>query len=231
MMRHGYFSFRSFLFAIAFSLPLCVSATSILDTLPAPRLMLKVSVGELLGSQYSKIHLGAAVRITPQHYVEVGGGSLIAFGIGRNQVNWETFSGFAFDASYRYFTAPAGLSGYRPIFWMSAGPAYQQLNATIGGDFWRQEENYFQRMSYEVTDKRIGGQVGAGFMGILGRNVVFEFGLNVFLFDHQESFSQLPEDVVFQANGSQYWHYAHNPKAHDFGGKVSFLVKIGWAFH
>ncbi|MDZ4682725.1 MAG: hypothetical protein SH848_06400 [Saprospiraceae bacterium] len=79
--------------------------------------MLKVSVGELIGAQYSKIHLSAALRITSREYIEAGVGKLISFATAANRVEWNSFSGYTAEAGYKIYTRSLPRPGFRPVWW------------------------------------------------------------------------------------------------------------------
>lgn len=201
------------------------------DTLgTAPRLMLKTSVGNLIGAQYSKVHLSAAWRMTPRQYVEVGGGILIPFATASQKVEWNDFSGFTFEASYLLFTRPLTGANSRPVWWFAGGIAYQELEGNISGDFSRQDQNYIQRLNYDVKDQRTGGKISAGFLFVFGKNVTLDFGGSLFVFDRQWAFSELPEDVVFLKNGSRHWRYGHQPNRRT-ETRGAMILKVGWAFY
>ncbi len=216
--------------AFAWYFPFVAFAQHADSTGAAPRLMLKASIGDLIGTQYSRVHLSAAWRMTPRQYVEVGGGRLIPFGIAAHKVAWNDFSGYTFEASYRLFTRPLTSVNIRPSWWLAGGIAYQELEGNISGDFSRQDQNYSQRLEYDVKDQRTGGKVSAGLLFFLGKNLTLDWGISFFIFDRQWAFSELPEDVVFLKNGSRHWRYSHQPNRKT-EARGAMILKVGWVFY
>lgn len=199
----------------------------------APRLMLKVAMGELLGPQYSKISLSAALRIKPKQYLEAGGGKLFDQGFGRQRVEWHNFSGYTVEASYRLFSKPLRRPGIPTgtVWWVSGGPVYEQLKGQLDGDFSREEGGYYQRFRYDVKDQRAGIKLSAGAFWMLGKHVLLEWGFGFFAFDRKLEYSELPADAQFVRNGSRHWHYNHNGSHHRFDARGSMIVRIGWMFY
>jgi len=217
-----------FVFACCF--PFVAFAQRTDSLVAAPRLMLRTSVGELIGAQYSKVHLSAALRVTHKQYVEIGGGLLIPFGIASQKVDWNDFTGYTVEASYLLFTRPLTRASVRPLWWLAGGIAYQELEGNISGDFSRQDQNYSQRLNYDVKDQRTGGKISTGMLFVFGKHVTLDWGISFFIFDRKWAFSELPEDVVFVNNGSRHWHYGHQPNRRT-EARGSMIIKIGWAFY
>ncbi|MFM9949341.1 MAG: hypothetical protein ACKV1O_15495 [Saprospiraceae bacterium] len=215
--------------ALAWCFPFVAFAQRADSMATAPRLMLKASVGDLIGTQYSRVHLSAAWRMTPRQYVEVGGGRLIPFGIAAQKVAWNDFSGYTFEASYRLFSKPLG-ANMRPLWWLAGGITYQELEGNISGDFSRQDQNYSQRLKYDVKDQRTGGKISGGIMFFLGKHVTLDWGISFFIFDRKWTFSELPEDVLFLRNGSSHWSYG-NQRNRRTEARGAMILKVGWAFY
>ena len=222
---------RYLFIALASFLSFCAHAQRPDSLTTAPRFMLKISIGDLIGAQYSKIHGAAALRMTPKQYVEIGGGKLTPVGIARQRVEWHAFNGYTFDASYRLFSKPLTQANRRPVWWLSSGIAYQYLEGNISGDFSRQDGGYSQRFDYDLKDQRTGGKISGGIFGMLGKRVMIEWGLGMFIFYRKWAFSELPEDVVFENNGSRHWSYNHRPANRRTEMRGFMVLKIGWVFY
>ncbi len=216
--------------ALAWCFPFCLLAQRTDSLAAAPLLMLKASLGELVGAQYSKVHLSAALRITPQHYIEIGGGKLTRLASALKRVHWNDFSGYTIEAGYRFYTKPLPRPRSLPVWWLAGGIAYQELEGNINGDFSRQDQAYSQRLDYDVRDQRIGGKLSTGILLVLGKHVTVDLGIGLFVFDRKWAFSELPEDVVFLKNGSRHWNYSHKPIQRT-ESRGSIILKVGWAFY
>ncbi|NUN99382.1 MAG: hypothetical protein HUU01_02065 [Saprospiraceae bacterium] len=224
-MRHRYL-----FFAITWCIPLVSGAQRSDSLVTAPRLMLKASIAELAGAQYSKIHFSAALRLSPRQYIEIGGGKLMPFAIAAQRVGWNSFSGYTVEAGYKLYNSPLPRPGFKPVWWWSGGVAYQELQGNIDGDFSRQDQSYTQRLSYGLKDQRVGGKLSGGILFFAGKHITIDWGLGLFIFDRKWAFSELPQDVLFLKNGSRHWHYSPQPN-HKTEARVSMILKLGWVFY
>ncbi len=198
----------------------------------APRLMLKVSLADLAGTQYSRVVALAAVRMAPRHYLEVGGGKLFNSGIAFRRTKWQTLSGYTFEASYRFYARPlTRIDEYGTVLWLGGGFAQEEIKGSINADFDRHDGAYSQRMRYSVNDRRTGGKVSIGLFNTFGKHLMMDAGVALFIFDRRWSFSDLPEDVVFLKNGSQHWHYGTGEPHQKTEARFSLVLRLGWLFY
>lgn len=187
--------------------------------------MIRHSLVHWLDPIMPSAQFGVDYRIGYRQYLRHDVGYI--FDIGYDEpIALEGISGLRFRTAYRKYYQAAWLK--RRLTYLEFNLDYRYLDASIAGDFWRDNFSYQQRINYSMWQHSISANIQFGISRTISDQWRFDLGIGAGIRLNHRTFSDVPDDARFSTDGEIWvWDYGVR-EDFSFGLSMPLVIAIGY---